>query len=115
MLRVPSCSTSAYCATSPTSPGETTSVTTLRPVSARAAAIIFNADSPSPWNEYGEVRERVLICVRVAADDAEGAFFAARELGLQPDLLDPLHDRVDLGLGRCMRHNDDHGLNAPLM
>src|SRR5437667_11541558 len=56
MLRVPSCSTSAYCATSPTSPGETTSVTTLRPVSARAAAIIFNADSPSPWNEYGEVR-----------------------------------------------------------
>ena len=42
---------SAYFATSATSPGDTTSVTTFMPVSSRAAAIILSADSPRPWNE----------------------------------------------------------------
>ena len=56
MLRAPTCSTSAYAATSSTSRVSITSVTTGSPVSARASARILRPSSFMPWNAYGEVR-----------------------------------------------------------
>ena len=56
MLRVPTCSMSAYEATRSTSWASTTSVTTGSPVCARTSARIRRPSSPSPWNAYGEVR-----------------------------------------------------------
>ena len=50
MLRVPTCSMSAYDATRSTSDEETTSVTIGSPVSARTSARIFSPASPRPWN-----------------------------------------------------------------
>ena len=55
-LRVPTCSMSAYDATSSTSCASTTSVTIGRPVSSRTSARICRPCSPSPWNAYGEDR-----------------------------------------------------------
>ena len=50
MLRAPTCSTSAYAATSSTSRVSITSVTIGRPVSARASASILSPSSFMPWN-----------------------------------------------------------------
>src|SRR5260370_319445 len=97
MLRVPSWRMSAYRATSSTSPGETTSVTTLRPVSARAVAIIFNAEPPSPLYRVGRGRGLQAPPLR----------------RLQPDLVHTAHDGVDRGLARLVRHHDDHEIIVP--
>ena len=61
-----------------------------------------------------EVREGFLVGVCVASDDPdEGPLLAARDLGLQPDLVHSVDDCVDLGLGRLVRHYDDHGIIVP--
>ena len=63
--------------------------------------------------DAAEVREGVPVGVGVAADDADDRpLLAPRQLGLEPDLLDALDDRVDLGFGRLVRHDDDHGREA---
>src|SRR5437870_3436530 len=56
MWRVLSWRMSAYLAARARYPGDAAAVTTLSPVSALAAAVIFHADSPSHWNEQGGVR-----------------------------------------------------------
>ncbi len=56
MLRVPTCSMSAYRQTTSTSVWSTTSVTTGIPVWARTSARIRSPARPSPWNAYGDVR-----------------------------------------------------------
>lgn len=55
-LRVPTCSMSAYDATSATSWASTTSVTIGSPVCSRTSARMRRPFSPSPWKAYGEVR-----------------------------------------------------------
>src|SRR5258708_7290856 len=63
--------------------------------------------------DSAEVGERLLVGVRVAADHSDQRpLLAARDLGLQADLVDAIDDGVDLGLGRLMRHDDDHGISG---
>ena len=56
MLRAPTCSTSAYRATSSTCSGAITSVTTASPVASRASASSSRPFSFRPWKLYGLVR-----------------------------------------------------------
>ena len=51
MLRVPTWSTSEYCATASTSRSERSSVITGMPSFSPACASSFNPSTPSPWNE----------------------------------------------------------------
>ena len=55
MFRAPICRQSATAATASTSPGARTSVTTGRPLTARASASISSPSPPIPRNVYGEV------------------------------------------------------------
>ena len=49
------------------------------------------------------------------ADDADDRpLLAAREVGLQAEMMDALDDVVDLGLGAKRAHDDDHGRAPPV-
>ena len=61
-----------------------------------------------------EVRERLLVGICVAADHSDQRpLLALGDLGLQADLVDAIDHRVDLSLGRLVRHHDDHGSSEP--
>src|SRR5487761_766503 len=61
-----------------------------------------------------EVGERLLVGIGVAADHSdESALLAPRELALEPDLVDAIDHRFDVGVGRAVRHDDDHGMTVP--
>ena len=126
MLREPTCSTSAYCATRSTSRGSITSVTTGRPVRSRASARISSPRSPQPLEAIGigarlegAATEHVPARVADHAGDIQGllpALHGARP-GHDDRSLAPHHDRPhghrsDLGLAVTVRSRPAQDLHG---